>query len=362
VGPRAPAALLAAAAVAFAAPLAAAQTAAVMPVRSADAALAVSVETAIKDAMIGAGYLLQSGPAVTTALGQLGLTEIATMDDGRRLGQALGAELILSASVEPSWISIAVMHVPTESIEVREGELPGEAVNVPATVVANLADAVRVIREAGAAIPEIPPPQVPDQPPPDQPPPDQPPPDQPPPDQPPPDQPPPDQPPPDQPWLDQPPQPEPEEPPAYADEGPFHVRVFPGFNVLLNEPARSGGSRVGGRVGLGFAYAPLPELDVGLELDLYYGLGTAIDVGAAVTYRFPISHSWQLAPHLALGYFQLLTGVEDAAFFLRASGDIIWTIVSGYALYLSPVGFTVVAGGDATAGLYELGLGFLGAF
>ena len=309
-----------------------------MPVRSADPALATSVEGAIRDAMIGAGYLLQTGPAVTTALGQLELTEITTMEDGRRLGQALGAELILSASVEPAWISIAVMHVPTESIEVREGELPGEAVNVPATVVANLADAVRVIREGGAEIPEIPPPEAPVEPPPVEPPPVEPPP------------------------VEPPPVVEPEEPPAYADEGPFHVRVFPAFNVMLNDPARPGASRVGGRVGLGFAYAPLPELDVGLELDLYFGQGTALDVGAAATYRFPISHSWQLAPHLALGYFQLLTGVEDAAFFLRASGDIIWTIVSGYSLYFSPVGFTVVAGPDTTAGLYELGLGFLGAF
>ena len=327
-GTRAPVVVLFAALAAFGGlPAAGAQTAAVMPVHSADAALAANVEGAIRDAMLGGGYLLQSGPAVTAALGQLGLTEITTMDEGRRLGGALGAELIISASVEPTWISIAVMHLPTESIEVREGELPGEAVNVPATVVANLADAVRVIREAGATIPEVPPPEVPEPPP-----------------------------------VEPPPVAEPEELPAYHGEGPFHVRVFPGFNALLNEPARSGGGRVGGRVGLGFAYAPLPELDVGLELDVYYGLGTAIDVGAAAVYRFPISHSWQLAPHLALGYYQLLTGAEDAAFFLRASGDIIWTIVSGYSLYFSPIGFTVVAGGDVAAGLYELGLGFLGAF
>ena len=326
-GPRSRAlAALAGLVVALATSRAAAQTAAVLPVRSGDSALAAGVEGAIREAMIGAGYLLQSGPAVTTALGQLGLTEITTTEEGRRLGSVLGAELILSAAVEPNWISIAVMHLPSESIEVREGELPGEAVNVPLTVVANLADAVRVMREAGVEIPEVPPPAAP--PPPEPPPPEVP----------------------------------PEEPPAYHDEGPFHVRVFPAFNVLLNEPARSGGSRAGGRVGAGFAYAPLPELDVGLELDVYFGPGTALDVGAAAVWRFPISHSWQLAPHLALGYYQLLTGVQDASFFLRASGDIVWTITSGYALYLSPVGFTVVAGRDVTAGLYEIGLGFLGAF
>ncbi|MBN1770056.1 MAG: hypothetical protein JXB32_02250, partial [Deltaproteobacteria bacterium] len=139
--PHAPAVAALAAAIALATPLAAAQTAAVMPVRSADAALAANVEGAIRDAMLGAGYLLQSGPAVATALSQLGLTEITTMEEGHRLGGALGAELVLSASVEPTWISIAVMHLPSESIEVREGELPGESVNVPATVVANLADA-----------------------------------------------------------------------------------------------------------------------------------------------------------------------------------------------------------------------------
>ena len=347
-GPRSRAlAALAGLVVALATSRAAAQTAAVLPVRSGDSALAAGVEGAIREAMIGAGYLLQSGPAVTTALGQLGLTEITTTEEGRRLGSVLGAELILSAAVEPNWISIAVMHLPSESIEVREGELPGEAVNVPLTVVANLADAVRVMREAGVEIPEVPPPAAP---PPPEPPPPEVPPEEPPP---PPAVPPPEPPPPEVP---------PEEPPAYHDEGPFHVRVFPAFNVLLNEPARSGGSRAGGRVGAGFAYAPLPELDVGLELDVYFGPGTALDVGAAAVWRFPISHSWQLAPHLALGYYQLLTGVQDASFFLRASGDIVWTITSGYALYLSPVGFTVVAGRDVTAGLYEIGLGFLGAF
>jgi len=343
---------LAALAVALETPFAAAQTAAVLPVRSGDPALAASVEGAIREAMIGAGYLLQSGPAVTTALGQLGLTEITTTEEGRRLGGVLGAELILSASVEPNWISIAVMHLPSESIEVREGELPGEGVNVPLTVVANLADAVRVMREAGVEIPEVPPPAAPSSaagPPAAEAPPAE--------------VPPAEAPPAEVPPAEAPPaEVPPEEPPAYHGEGPLHVRVFPAFDVLLNEPARAGGGRVGGRVGVGLAYAPLPELDVGLELDVSFGPGTAMDLGAAAVWRFPISHQWQLAPHLALGYYQLLTGAQDPSFFLRASGDIVWTIASGYSLYLSPVGFTVVAGRDVTAGLYEVGLGFLGAF
>ena len=147
----------------------------------------------------------------------------------------------------------------------------------------------------------------------------------------------------------------------FESEGPWHVRIFPLLSVMLNEPARSDASRVGGRAGISVAYAPLPALDVGLELDVYFGLGVGIDVAPAVTYRFAISHSWSIAPHLALGYFQLLTGTKDPAFLLRGSADIIWTISPGYSLYFTPVSFSLIAG-ETTAGLYEFGIGFLGAF
>lgn len=344
---------------------AAAQTAALIPVRSPDPALATSVEDAIRDAMIGAGYLLQSGTPVVAALGQLGLTEITSTDQGRRLGNALGIDTIVSAVVERTWISVGVMHLPSESIEVREGELPAEGVNIPMTVVANLADSVRVMRQAGVQIPEIPPPPAPPpvEAPPAEPPPGEgelpiaePPPTEP---EPPTVEPVPTEPAPDEPAPDEPP---PAEPPAYHGEGPLHLRIFPAFNVLLDEPARPGGVRTGGRVGVGLAYALLPQLDVGLEMDVYFGPGTAIDLGASAVWRFPISHRWQIAPHLAIGYYQLLTGAVDPMFFLRVSGDVVWTFLTRYSLYFSPVGFTLVAGSEVTAGLYEAGLGCRLAF
>jgi hypothetical protein len=339
---------------------ASAQTAAVLPVRSGDAALAESVQTSLRDALLGGGYLILTGEPVTSAMAQTGLTTIASIDDGRRLGQVLGADVIVVASVEPNWLSLTVLHLPSGSIEAREGALPEESVNVAGTVVANLADAVRVMREGGTALPEIPAPQ-PGGPPVEQPPVEQPPVEQPPVEQPPVEQPPVEQPPVEQPPAEQPP---PEEPPAFYAEGPFHIRVFGAFSVLLNEPTVSTANRLGGRGGLGFAYAVIPELDLGLELDLAGGQATTLDVLAGVTWRVPLSRAIDLdfVPHVALGYFQILTGSEDAAFMLRASGDLVLSLATGYALYFTPAAFSVVAGEFGAAGLYELGLGFLGSF
>ena len=151
------------------------------------------------------------------------------------------------------------------------------------------------------------------------------------------------------------------EPATFTLEGPWHVRVFPAFDVLLGSPARKGASRVGGRVGFGVSYAVLPELDVGLELDLLFGLGWALDVAPAMTYRWALSTNWWLAAHAALGYFQILTGAADPAFLLRGSADIGWTIAPGYSLYFAPASFALIAG-ETVAGLYEVGVGFLGSF
>ena len=157
------------------APLAArAQTAAVLPVTSADQALAQSVEASVREALLGATYLIQDGEPVATALAQAGLATVTSLEEGQRLARILGADLLVSVSIEPTWMSLNVMHIPSGSIEVREGALPPESVNLPATVVANLADIVAAMIRGGVALPEIAQPSV--EPPPVEPPPVEPPP------------------------------------------------------------------------------------------------------------------------------------------------------------------------------------------
>jgi hypothetical protein len=333
---------VAAAAVLLAAGSAAAQpVVALLPVRSSDGALAAAADAALREALIGGGYLVVSGPPVASALAQTGLTEITSVEEGRRVGQVLGAGVIVGAGLEPTWLSVRIMTLEDGSVEVREGELPPERVELPATLVANLGAAIDALIEAGVPLLPIAVPDGPTEPPPVEPPPVEPPPVEPPPVEPPPDEP----------------------TPVFYEEGPLHVRVFPALAVLLGTPAGPGASPVGGRVGAGIAYAPIPELDIGLELDIHFGLGTALDVLAALTYRFPIAPSvgLDIAPHLALGYFQMLTGAESPLFMVRGSADLILSLVPGYALYFTPASFSLFAG-DVVGGVYELGIGFLGSF
>ncbi len=338
-------------AAAFAPAPAAGQTVALLPVVSDSRDLAGSVEVAVRDALLQAGYLIVSGQPVSTAMAQTGLSAVTSVEEGARLGRILGADVLLSIGVGPAWMSMTLMHLPSGSIETREGELPAERVDLPGTFVANLADAVSVMAGAGVQMPAVASPPV--APPPAEAPPE--------------------------PAVETPPevspdvaapaepelpvQEEPREPPAFHADGPFRVRVAGALTVMLDEPARPGGGRTGGRVGAGFAYAIIPELDLGLDADVMFGQGTAIDVGLGAAYRWSLAGSidLDLAPRVTFGYFQHLTGGWTPAFFARLTADLIWSIARGYAIYLSPACFTLVLG-DPSSAVYEAAIGFLGSF
>ena len=70
-------------------PAAAEPVVAILPVRSSDPALAASAEESLRSAFIGGGYLIVAGVPVSAAMGQIGLGEITSVEEGRRLGQAL---------------------------------------------------------------------------------------------------------------------------------------------------------------------------------------------------------------------------------------------------------------------------------